>query len=320
MRLSVVLLCYNQAQLLPRSLGALQAQAELIDEIYLIDNASSDHSLAQLQAAAAAFRSAHVVANTGNLGAVAALNAALAQASGHLIYCAAADDFILPGFLQHHLDMFSRYPDIGLSSGLSRLADSGGDDLGVFPSPMPRLTSGELSARECRDALFRLDHWFMGNATVFSREKLLALGGFNPEYAGFSDAVCCFSLALRHGAAFTPRALAVKHEIEAGMGSAVHTEAAAAAALWARVERDMTQQHPDLYDAALVARMRQRWRFNTARAQLLRHLQPWPGGPVAQLAFAVGRAVLLLRHKPFDLITVTTRRSRVRSVAKLKNA
>lgn len=308
MRLSVILICHNQANLLPRSLSALQEQRDDIDEIYLVDNASSDDSLSRLRAAAATFKKAYVIANSSNIGAIAALNTCLRAASGRLIYFAAADDFILPGFLSHHLRSFSLYPNIGISSCLSRLATVSGADCGIFPSPLPRATPGVLSPEECRAALYRLDHWFMGNAAVFHRAKLLALGGFNPAFAGFSDAFCCFTLALRHGAAFSPQALAVKRGIEAGMGSAVHADAGRSAALWRAVESEMVDAFSDIYDLALRSRLRGRWQFNTARAALQDRLASWPPG-MARLAFFIGRALLLLRYKPFDL-TVTSRRRR----------
>src|SRR5512146_981209 len=96
--LSVIVPNYNHARFLPSSLGALLSQDCQPDDIIVIDDASTDDSVAIVQSLIAEHPHARLVRNQRNQGVIAALNAGLGMARGDLIYFGAADDVVLPGF------------------------------------------------------------------------------------------------------------------------------------------------------------------------------------------------------------------------------
>ena len=66
MKLSVVIVSYNVCQLLEDCLRSVEKNLEGIEgEIYVVDNASSDHTVERLQPL---FPQVHFVANTENVG------------------------------------------------------------------------------------------------------------------------------------------------------------------------------------------------------------------------------------------------------------
>src|ERR1700685_2382100 len=112
--LSVVLPNYNHATLIGRALQALMAQERAPDEIIVIDDASTDDSIAVIERFPAGVPSINVLRNPGNLGVIATLERGLRAARGTPVYFAAADDFVLPGFFETALRRLDANRDLGL--------------------------------------------------------------------------------------------------------------------------------------------------------------------------------------------------------------
>ncbi len=95
MQVSVIVPCYNAAAFLPDCLAALQAQTCANLEILIIDDGSTDGTLALAQAAAA--RDSRIrVLHQDNAGVSAARNAGLAVAQGQYVAFVDADDDLPP--------------------------------------------------------------------------------------------------------------------------------------------------------------------------------------------------------------------------------
>ena len=97
--LLVVLPNYNHAKFIGRALAALLAQARAADEIIVIDDGSTDDSMRVIERFAAKAPSINVLVNPSNRGVIPTLQRGLQAARGKYLYFAAADDFVLPGFL-----------------------------------------------------------------------------------------------------------------------------------------------------------------------------------------------------------------------------
>jgi hypothetical protein len=304
--LSVVLLCRNERRYLPQSLAAFIRDRPLIRELIVVDDASTDGSLQAVEAAKSDLPPLSIVVRPDRHGVVANLNEGLHRATGTYILFAAADDVLLPGFFTRSMALLAHYPQAALCSTRSRLLNLSGADLGVFHTPLPLRADGFLDAASCRLALHEGDSWFMGNTTIFRRDALLEFGGFDSRLGGFADALACWALALRHGACFIPDALGAKRDIGGGVGSSIHGDAEGATAVWQLARHRMETEFGDHFPPTLVDRMESRWRFNTARSSLYAALTGLPG-PVRDMAFALGRGWLLLRHKPFDALLAVRR-------------
>ena len=96
-RLSVVVVTYNSVSAVGLTLAALVEQLGAEDELIVVDNASSDGTLAVVRELAP---SAVVVANAGNAGFAAAANAGGEQATGELLLFLNPDATPAPGFVE----------------------------------------------------------------------------------------------------------------------------------------------------------------------------------------------------------------------------
>ncbi len=310
--LTVALLFRNERETLPASLAAITAARAHILELIVVDDASTDRSLEVVRAHAGDLPPIREIVQPIRAGTVAAMNAALDAARGSHIHFAAADDITLPGFFERSLTLLSTHLDAGLCSTRSRLLDKAGRDLGPFTTPCPRRESGYLPPAICRDALYTLDSWFMGNTAIFRRDALHHMGGFDPLLEGFSDAFVCWSLALRHGACFDPAFLGAKRDIYAGMGSSLHADVTRSEAIWRHAREKFSDEFGSGFDPPLLARLERRWRFNGRRYRLQQRLLP-ANTPTWQTSFRAAlfltiRVGLAAVVKPFDIAMLLQRR------------
>jgi glycosyltransferase involved in cell wall biosynthesis len=102
-RWSVMIPAYNSERTIAETLHSVlsQAQAEEEMQIAVVDNVSTDKTLAVVEQTVAAHssrRRIEIHQNPRNLGMVGNFNACLRLARGELIHLLHADDFIRPGF------------------------------------------------------------------------------------------------------------------------------------------------------------------------------------------------------------------------------
>jgi hypothetical protein len=214
--ITVILTNYNHARYLSDSLEAIRAQTRPADQIVVIDDGSTDDSLAVIRSFATRQPNVLVIENGTNRGVQTAIARALGAATGDYVVWAAADDKLMPQFLERGETLLRKYPEAGLVfSRLATFVDGTtkerhyeGDDasmiafnLGAKPTYldpaglMKRLESSYL--------------WLSGNTVIANRRKLLDVGAFIPELEWHSDWFAFYAVALRYGACAIPETLAM---------------------------------------------------------------------------------------------------------------
>jgi glycosyltransferase involved in cell wall biosynthesis len=210
-----VLLCnYNHAQFLPESLEAIYNQTRLPDELIVLDDGSTDQSLAVIENYAKRFPFTRVLKNDKNRGLLYSINRALAAARCDFIVWAAADDRLLPMFLERNLECLRRYPAAAMT--FSRLATfrCGSDEISTYTEKQhgDAFDFGDApkywSADELRTRLQRSYLWLSANTVMARRSDVLAAGGFDPALRWHADYFTSWVVALRHGACSIPETLA----------------------------------------------------------------------------------------------------------------
>lgn len=114
---SVVVLCYNYAHYLPASVGSALSQDGVEIEVIIVDDTSTDDSLAVAQRLAAADPRVRVIANAANLGMVGTFNNGLAAATGEFVIRLDADDLLTPGSVARATALAEAFPEVGLVYG-----------------------------------------------------------------------------------------------------------------------------------------------------------------------------------------------------------
>jgi glycosyltransferase involved in cell wall biosynthesis len=305
---TVVLPNYNHSQYLRESLGSLLGQIRPADEVIVIDDASTDDSIAVILDVICSTPNAKLIRNTKNSGAVAAMNKGLAVASGDIVFFAAADDVYYPRLFEAGVALLDAYPQAALFSASCDIIDAGGANKGRFMSPKPLSAPGFIDARAALREMLRDDGWFMGNTVLYRRSALLAEGSFDEKLGAFTDGYMCRLLALKHGACFTPEILAAWRRLEGGIASSQAMKTDQAADFVALVEARMLGTG-GLFPAQYIYRWQRRYLFGGRRFALTSGSSSQPGlSGRAKRAFAALRILwMFLMLRPWDIGTVAQR-------------
>ena len=118
-----VLLCnYNDARYLRDSLSAICTQSRLPEEVIVLDDGSTDDSLKIIEDFGRRYPFVRILKNETNRGLLYSINRALEEARCDFVVWAAADDRLMPQFLERNAQCLKRVPcgrdDILASGGL----------------------------------------------------------------------------------------------------------------------------------------------------------------------------------------------------------
>ena len=177
---SVVIPCYNQGRFLAESLASVRAQAYLHREVIVVDDGSTDDTLA------VALRFPEVrCLQQGNRGTAEARNHGLRRSRGDYVLFLDADDRLLPGALTAGVEALDRNPECGFVYGHVRLFESG--------SSSCRCPTQLAVARDHYRSLLAGNYVWTPGAVMYRRAVLDAAGGFDARAGGSAD----FDLNLR---------------------------------------------------------------------------------------------------------------------------
>ena len=219
--LSVCIANYNHGAYLPETLDAILSQSHRPAELIIVDDGSTDDSVAIIERHTRKNPVVRLVRNDRNRGVLYSANRALSLANGHYICFLSADDPILEGYFQKSLSLLAEYPNAGMCSGISSLIGSNGEPKGLFPIPAVSSIKTYLDPHQCLMALRRHGSWIMGNTVIAQRQALINAGAFDPRLHSLCDGFAHMVIALRHGACFIPEPLACWRRMDIGFSQTV---------------------------------------------------------------------------------------------------
>jgi hypothetical protein len=114
---SVVIPCYNYARYVEQAVHSALAQGGVDVEVIVVDDASTDDSVAVLQRLMREDERVRVLVNEVNSGPVATFNRGLAAANGEFLVRLDADDLLTPGALLRAIAVMQNLPEVGLVYG-----------------------------------------------------------------------------------------------------------------------------------------------------------------------------------------------------------
>lgn len=279
-RVSVVVPCYNYGRFLPQTVESLVTQEGVDVEVIVVDDASTDDSLAVAHGLAGRYPDVQVVAGERNAGQVESFNRGWAHSTGELVVRLDADDMLPPGALARAAALFEQHPEVGLVYGHPRHFDDG-------TTPRPAL--GELTwtvwdgrawlGERCRTGVSCIT-----SPEVVMRSALLKdVGPLDPELRFTMDVEMWLRLAAVADVAYVGGADQALHREHAGSLS-VNEGSGALLDLRARVDAydrlfanvgDRLPHAHRLHDQARAALARDALRYAAAAAD-----RPPLGGPV----------------------------------------
>jgi glycosyltransferase involved in cell wall biosynthesis len=203
--LSVIIPNYNHAGYIGECLDALLQQSQLPLEVLVVDDGSTDNSVAVIEAYGRQNKTIRLLMHEKNRGFFHAVESGLAQALGEYVYVHSADDRVLPGFLEQSLKLLAEYPRAGLCcSDPASFADAQ-SPLRVAPlgwSDAPCYLPPDQLAETIRGQAVA------GHTSIVRLSALRDAGGYRCELKWHSDWFAMLVVAFRHGICYVPEALA----------------------------------------------------------------------------------------------------------------
>jgi glycosyltransferase involved in cell wall biosynthesis len=127
---SVIMLSYNHARYIEEALDSVAAQDHRSVQVIVVDDGSSDDSVAVVRAwMARATLDVELIVHESNRGICASKNAALARAQGTYVAHLASDDTWLPHKLSAQVAILESQPDVDMVYGDALLMDGDGQPL-----------------------------------------------------------------------------------------------------------------------------------------------------------------------------------------------
>ena len=289
-RLSVTLVMpnFNHSAYLSRSLGAVMSQRAPVDEIIVVDDASTDDSLERIASITAADPRVLVIRHRERMGAIATINDGLRQATSELVAFPAADDFVFHNFVERLEPLLRANPAAGFACAAVEIRDGSERVLGKRPILWPTLRPRYVPAWEARRQLGRGDNFYLGAATIYRREHVLRQGGFRARLGSFADGYMQRTLAVTHGFCFDPTVLGVWRHHTTNYSITSVTNPESLEALLEEAHRCISAEQPGRFPVGYENRFGERLRFSASRLVILSEM------PAAQKADRVAR----LTHMP----------------------
>jgi glycosyltransferase involved in cell wall biosynthesis len=217
---SVLMPNYNHARFLPQSLEAIARQTVLPLEVIVIDDASTDDSVAVVESFAKRLPFVRLLRHERNQGVYPALRTGWKECRGDYVIFSAADDVLLPEFFEKSLSLLARHPRAGLCSALGRIMSEDGRDLGPYHTLVISPRACYLSPAEFISTYLRRGNWVVGYSALFRRAAVEESGAFElaARLPWHLDAYKIFYAGAKYGACFIPEPLVMWRRLEDSWG------------------------------------------------------------------------------------------------------
>lgn len=181
---TVVVVNWNAGELLDRCLASLMAQKLIPNEVILVDNASADNSVARVREK---YKSVRIIESQKNLGFAAANNLAIHSSSSDSKWIAFLNPDAFPdsSWLEALLSKAESYPEYSMFG--SRLMAFGQEEVVDGVGDVYHLSGLVWRDRHgmklrSEDGIVRDIFSPCAAAAMFSKDALLAIGGFDEDY------------------------------------------------------------------------------------------------------------------------------------------
>lgn len=296
--ISVVIPAYNRAETIGLAVGSVLRQTVGDLEVIVVDDASTDGTLAALEAIGDA--RLRVIRHERNAGGAAARNTGIRAARGDWVAFQDSDDEWLPLKLERQFAALARFGEkaVGVYCGmliLGRPEQPGFDPAAVSYWPNPRIRpaafEGELYDAQLASGSLISTQTFMGR-----RRALLEIGGFDESLRALQDWDCFLRIARLGPIAFAPEPLVLQRFSANSLTRVSRNNAAAKARIVEkhRAALEKTPRRLAEYYHQIGSTYRRNGEFALAwgafRRSLGRHptrLKAWGG--LARLALAAAR-------------------------------
>lgn len=202
--LSLILINYNDGDLLEAAIRNRLAQTRPPDEFIVVDDGSFDQSREILTRMTVEFPQIKGFLHSANVGTVLALKTGIEQATGDYVYLTGSDDYMDPDLLRRCMEALEAHPEAGLSLTDFHLATAAGS-LIPFHHGLGR-TARYIPPSELATLLNGVH--LHGVGAVYRRDLLAPHGYFDKSLGHHHDWFASLVTAFRYGICYIPEPLA----------------------------------------------------------------------------------------------------------------
>jgi hypothetical protein len=205
-RMSLVIPNYNHGHLIGEALGAISRQTMAPFEVLVIDDGSTDDSIARLQSLATQLPWLRVHRHPENRGVNAACNTGLELVQGDFVLFSAADDCLDRTVVERASAAAAAVPHAGIIFSDHAEMSADGAATHLMPLDLPQhqqYFSGKEFVRLMQASFF----YFHVSSVWFQVSLLRMLGGFLPDLRWHGDLFAAYAAAFERGAVYVPGAV-----------------------------------------------------------------------------------------------------------------
>jgi len=207
--LSVIMSNYNHGHCISQALEAILSQSFRPLELIVIDDASTDNSVAIIQQFAKRDSIVHFVRNKNNIGPLHNVNTYLHHVRGDYVYSASADDKVLPGLFEKSMSLLSEHPQAALccSDTIYEYLDRPGLFIHdrIIANKNPTYIPPNNFVRLMRQKDLRI----AGQSVIFKKSALIDSNSFIPALRWYADCFVSYTIGFRHGICYIPELLTI---------------------------------------------------------------------------------------------------------------
>jgi len=173
MDLSIIIVSYNTSDLIGTCLASVHAADDVNKEVFVVDNASMDGSVALIRKN---FPSVSLIANTENRGFAAANNQVLPQCRGRYIFFLNPDTEVVSGAFGKAVSYMDAMPHIGLAGTKLINPDGALHESVSYRYPGQKYAGRELLSLKGSIACVQ------GSSMIVRSDVIKAVGGFDEDF------------------------------------------------------------------------------------------------------------------------------------------
>lgn len=196
--ISAIVPNYNMADLLPAAVESLLAQTTPFTEIIIVDDGSTDRSLAVIQQYLDQCPRVRLIKHDKNQGVLAALNTGITHAVGDYVMLCAADDTYTNIVVEKSLPVIAHYPHVGVVCGdaVVERYDLSEPFHRTLPFPSGRLIPAGEFKRISRNSYVGFNG---GGGMLINRQVVIDAGMLQLASRWHGDWILYFVAAFRNG-------------------------------------------------------------------------------------------------------------------------
>jgi glycosyltransferase involved in cell wall biosynthesis len=200
--LGIIIPNFNHGGSITETIDSILSQTVLPDEIVIIDDASTDHSLEIITSLSKDIPIIRLFRNERNRGVNYCMNLGTREAQSDLIIYRAADDIFIQNAISNAQKAFYQHPRASIACGETIFFKNN-----LAEGTRETLALAKQTTFFCPDKL--LDCWqsdfnIPTSACITKRNAVLSVGGFKDHARWHADWLCLTTIAMRDGLIFVP--------------------------------------------------------------------------------------------------------------------